>query len=800
MPPRHGPDWPLLAAIAGLAACSAALSLHAFSAIVARATTLFRDGLAISPSSLLPALGLTDALLAGATAILLLPPIWLEWRRRAISALLWRANPTEIWILLAILLLWLGHSFCFPGVLLAADSGSHIARFLEMSRGLQEGFIPQWTNYQYLGSPLLAFTGPLTYILGGLLTLAVGDAVVAVKVLATVVHFLTGVFYYAFLRTLGLSRSAALVASVGWTGSFGYLQMFLYRGLFPQLITVMLLPLLFLSAEHLMRRPRTRAGDWLLFAMTTAALIVNHQPHAPFAAIYLALFGGISLLLGRWRWAGIVPIATAGVTGVAMAAIAILPVLEGSAWVMMEPESGLALLRWPTAERLLRLVTWANTRSNWGSDYWAYLGIASVALAIFGAWTSPSGSATSHRRSIALAAGPCVLVGLVLYNPVVRDIMFLGFFIGILVALAIEGLMANRPSGHRIVLIALMVVLLDVASTAILPVARPDKEFLADAGRYLQQAAPNERTMGIGIQRDGWLLADTGPSAGVMSYFATPQRISGHHNMAATLVHNYSGTSVNMAERDLRGTGRLSPPVATLLAHFNVSRIVCADSVIMGCPAGFLDASPEGTLGRRILLPNASPVLFSRSLIALSPTEGMDKPAFWDPIFESEPMAPRVAAIAGFLRLYLDTARIDPVRHTARALPVRQPPSGTTNQSEDFDAVPALEHYAVSLTRVDLVITAGQSGFVQLAHPWYPGNEVHINGIVTTPLQGAISLMVLPLQAGRNHIVIEPRTTPMTRRAAWISGTALIGALGVAGLLAWRNRRRTASVGSVGTK
>jgi len=790
------PDWPVLLAIAGLAASSAAASLHAFTAIVARAASLARDGGPISPSSLLPALGLTDGLLAGLTAILLLAVVWLEWRRRAVSAMLWRANPTEMWVLLAVLLLWLGHSFCFPGVLLAADSGSHIARFLEMSRGFQAGFIPQWTNYQYLGSPLLAFTGPLTYILGGLLTLAVGDAVIAVKILATVVHFLTGLFYYAFLRTLGLSRSAALVASVGWTGSFAYLQMFLYRGLFPQLITVMLLPVLFLAAEHLMRRRRTGGGYWLLFALTTAALIVNHQPHAPFAAIYLALFGGISLLLGRWRWAGLVPMATAGLTGAAMAMIAILPVLEGAGWVMMEPDSGLALLRWPTTERLLRLVTWANTRSNWGSDYWAYLGIASVALAVFGAWTSLSGSATAHRRSIGLAVLPCVLLGLVLYNPVVRDIMFLGFFIGLLVALAIEGLLANRQAGHRIVLVALMLVLLDVASTAILPVARADKEFLAVAGRYLQSTAPNERGIEIGIQRDGSFQANTGPSAGVMSYFATPQRVSGHHNMAATLVHNYSGTSINLAERDLRWTGRLSTRTATLLAQLNVSRIVCTDPANMGCPETFQDASPEGPLGRRILVPDASPVLFSRSLIALSPPEGLDKPALWDPIFEFEPMAPRVAAIARFLHLYLDTAGIDPVRHTARALPVRQPPPGTTTDPADFEAVPVLEQYTVSLARVELVIAARQAGFVQLAHPWYPGNEVRINGTVTAPLQGAISLLVLPLDVGRNHIVIEPRTTPMTRLAAWISGTALAGALAVAGWLAWRNRRRPEHVAS----
>jgi hypothetical protein len=771
-----------LAIIAAAALCSAALSLHAGSHLVRRALALLAQGRPLAPRSLVPALGWIDAGLLLATLALVAVLIGLEWRRAALSRFLRTASRGQMLLLVAVLVAWLGHSFLFPGLLVAADSGSHIVRFFEVGLALRHGVVPQWTNYQYLGSPLLAFTGPLTYLTGGAIDALVGNAVLAAKLLLFGTHLATGLLFYAFLRRLSLSRPAAAVGAVGWTGSFGYLQLFLYRGLYPQALTILLMVVVFHAAEGLMRTRQLRPWDWLWFALGTGGLIVNHQPHAPFVALYLAIWGGVSLALGRWQWRSLAWLASAGSVGVLIAMVALLPVLEGADWVMMDPDSGFFRLHAPTAERLLRLVLWRDTRSNWGPDYWAYLGLVSVLLGAYGAWAGLR--RLPAARPLVLGALPCLALGLFLWNPVVRDIMFLGFFLGIMTAVGCAALPARGA------LLALTLVFLDTASTAILPIARPDKQFQVDAGRYLQQVAPTDRVVEVEFTYDGTWHAATGPEGRLDSYAAALPRVSGYHNMAATRVHNYATVIVNRAERELRASGRVTAATADLLAVLNVHRIVCFRPFAMGCPAGFRDATAEGPLGPVVPIPDASPVLFSPRLVPLLPPHGMDKPALWDPIFAMEPMPPRLRAISAFLDAWLAQARPDPATRIAQALPVRDPPAQPP-AADSGDWHPRLMHYALTLQTVSLTVAADRAGFVQLAHPWYPGTEVRVNGQVVQPMRGAFNLIVLPIGPGETVITLRPRITPATRLALALSGGGLLLALGgTVALFGLRARRR----------
>lgn len=207
--------------------------------------------------------------------------------------------------MLSALLVWLGIAYLFPGLMLAGDAGSHIARFHEVRLGLQSGVLSDWTNYDYLGSPLLGFTGPLVFVVGGAMDLLFRDANLTAKVYLLVCHLATGWLFYLFIRRLGLSRASALAGARSYGGSFAHLHLLIFRGALPQGITMAALILLFASAEGVMHRRATWRTDLLLFSLATAAILLNHQPHAVFAAVYLTLFGGLSLLLGRWRWSGL---------------------------------------------------------------------------------------------------------------------------------------------------------------------------------------------------------------------------------------------------------------------------------------------------------------------------------------------------------------------------------------------------------------------------------------------------------------------------------------------------------------
>ncbi len=783
-------------------------SLYSIGRLKDHAVALAAAGEPLSPAKLISVFGLGDAIIA---LVLFALALWLlrsEWRDRAITRLLREMSPWQSIVLLTAIVVWLGHCYAFSGVLLGGDTGSHIARFLEIRRGLDAGVLPQWTNYQYLGSPLLGFTGPLTYIVGGVIDTVVRNAVTTAKILLFSTHLLTGWLFYAYLRRLNFSALAAIVAATTFIGSFARLHLFLFKGVLPQGLTILFFVLVFYAAEGLMRRrlpdsptkSRYFDQDWLFFALGTAGLIVNHQPHAGFVAMYLALFGIANVAVGRWSLAGFFPLVTAGVVGVATSLFAVVPIIAESSWVMIAPENAFLRLKLPTLQRLGNLLIWSNVRTTWGIDYWAYLGIGLVVLALLGLWVGLRGRLGAYprnaeRRALALAILPCAILMFFAYNPVVRDVMFILFFASLLAAIGIEYLALSPRLGGRLVTLAFLVVLLDVSSTSIQPVARNDKQFMIDAGRYLERTAPGDRFIELTLDRDGSMATDIGPDAGPVSFYSTVSRIAGHHDMAATLVHNFAAASVELAEQELRAGGRLSNGTKSLLALFNVRRILCFGSFAIGCPASFADIVEEGPLGRIVRIDGAGPALFSRKLVELSPPGGLDKPMLSHEAFQKPSRDPVVTPLDQFLDQYLADAGLEPGSDIAQALPVRHLPSRMIG-SGAADAVlhATLQRYDVGLQTVAATVDIDQPCYLQLSHPWYPATEIRVDGHVVEPLEGSLNLFVIPLETSGMHTVeLRPVVTTIRAASTWVSLFFLALTLVLPLLTAMRRSRATAS-------
>jgi hypothetical protein len=457
---------------------------------------------------------------------------------------------------------------------------------------------------------------------------------------------------------------------------------------------------------------------------------------------------------------------------------------------MIDPEGGLFRFHLPTLERLGHLVIWRDTRTTYGIDYWAYLGIVLVGLAIVGGWVALRGRLGPERRRLAWAVAPGLGACFVLYNPVVRDVMYIVFFVGILAALGLEWLAVAVRPGSRLLLITATVLLIDVASTSVQPVARSDKQFLIDAGLYLARIAPDERIAEIDLGSDGSPAVNVGPGSGPLSAYATVQRIAGHHNMAATHVHNYAVTILEMMERDLRRDRRVAEPTLSLLRLLNVTRIICFTATAVGCPDSYAQAAAEGPLGRVVHVADGSPVVFSRHLVALAPPPGFDKPMLWAEDYENVPANPVVQRIEDYLGRYLQEAGIVWSSRMAAALPVRSvAPVGQSNDSDDAAWHAALSRYAVSLQGETMRIEASGPGYAQLTHPWYPASVVRINGRTVTPFEGAFDLLVVPLETGVNDIDVEPMTTPLRLYSAAASAAMLLFAGLVAAFLALAEKR-----------
>lgn len=338
--PSRLSNWQFVLVVLAVVLTATALSIHTVGHVARRAEDLAAAGQRITPGGLLSALDGMDALLAVTVAGCVVL-VWMERRRRIASQFLATASQAQYLALLTILLVWLGQGYLFPGLLLGGDTGGHVARFLEFREAFASGAFPAWTNYQYLGSPLFGFTGPLTYLVGGALDLLIRDPVVTAKVLLFTLHIAAGLAFYWLLLRTDISRVAALTASLGFACCFAHIRLFLYPGVFPQAFTILFLVLLFAAAEGLMRSAYCRTLDWFLFAVATAGLIVNHQPHALFVALYLGVFGMGRVISGQWRWRALPRLATAGLVGVGMSLCAVIPVIAEADWVMIVPENAL---------------------------------------------------------------------------------------------------------------------------------------------------------------------------------------------------------------------------------------------------------------------------------------------------------------------------------------------------------------------------------------------------------------------------------------------------------------------------
>jgi hypothetical protein len=712
--------------------------------------------------------------------------VWLEITRGAFSLLLNDATVTEAFVVLTLFLVWTGHSYGFPGVLLAGDTATHISRFLEVKIGIQNGVLPAWTNYQYMGAPLLWFTGPLIYVLGGALSFVLGDPTRAAKVLLFSMHMAAGYLFYALLLRIGRGRMAALITSVCFSGCFAIQHLFFYRGVFPQSLTLVFVALLFFAADGLLR---DRGRPWLNalgFSWATAGLTINHQPHALFAAAYLLIFTVAALWSGWWSPRSLPTLVIAGCLGVITSTLAVLPTIAEADWVMIEPGEQPFHLHIPTPARLLHLVLWRDTRTTWGIDYWAYLGLGLLIGLAVGLLALHRGHIRGSERSFVIPSSICLLVCFFLYNPVVRDILYLVFFTGLIAASGFDWLLKSLPVRRGMILALFALIACDVMSTSVLPVARTDKGFLIEAGQRLIDNSPNSRVIQVELEPGSQLTTDMGPDNYATSFGAPVLRLAGNHNMAATDVHNFAVTLIKQVETELRSMDHLQPETEELLAAFNTSSIICNSPIANGCPESFGVLAYDSVLGSFIHIQNATPIIFSRHLARQVVDVSLEKPMLWEPDFYVTPPATKIRRIQEQLTAWREAEQLDMPHRQAEYIAVRDLPPQIADEPTVGAWHPVLESYDTGLEKTTFHVRSDAPGYAQLSHPWYPGILVFVNGVAVKPLRGSLDFLVVKIPAGDTTIELRPELT----RIEWLSLLiSLVGLTATLSYTCWLARR-----------
>lgn len=772
------PSWPLyLAATVPLLLLAAALFVLdplKYRLIQASITGSGLTAAAISAAvDLAPRWLIFGALLLVAVTVL----VWQEMRTSAFTNALKRPGGMAFWVFATSLLLWFAQAYLYPGLLLGGDTGAHLVRIIHFGRGLTEGRVLFWNNNFYMGAPFLQFYPPLFFWLGGGFYALLGSPEWAPKLYLLCLHLLGAVFFFRFVRLLGVNHVAALIGTLGYAGAWAHSHLILYQGVLPQALTMALLPALFLAAESLITGARRPGLAWLGLALASAGLMATHQPHALFAGLYLAGYVGLRAVGQPQALRLLLLAGFAGAAGVLASLFAVLPYLAEQDWVMASAGGGFFQWEWPDLDYFRRLLVWSNQHTSAASQSAAYLGLTIVILAI----TSLLSAVSPRRRpglDISLILTVALLLSLGWRGGLVRDVIFTLLFVSVLAAIGVHWVLERFSWRGSLGTILLLLVLVDLGPTAIQPLARTDKAYLIVAGDYLAALQPPERVV-VTSKRfseaaTSPITVDIGPGASPLQY-APVQTVSGPHNHAATPVHNFAATILMRAQRDLALSGTVSESTKSLLAMLNVGRIVNDTGHSMGFPPEVAPADEEGPLGRALRIPNATPIVFSTTLAAMSPTPDIERPLLWHESFDGW-RDPRVVGANAFLDLAIAAMDYRPENRSAAALLVRQLPEAD-NLGADYvePAAPAIiREYTVSPDRVSLVVVAPAAGFVQLSHPWYPTLQVLHNGKRVEALQGAFNLMVLPALSGENRYEIVPLRSNLRRATGWFSLLVLI--------------------------
>jgi len=708
---------------------------------------------------------------------------WRESKRGELSSLLLQAKPKHIALLLAALLIWFGHAYLIPGYLLGGDIGSHVARTAHVRMGLEQGHFIFWDNYFYIGSPFLQFTGPFYFWLTGGLDLIFRNANFTTKLSLLALHIAGGAFFYRFLTECGLKRFAALIGAVAYSGAFAHIHLILWKGALPQSLTLCLLPLAFLLAEQSLRATPRFGSAWAGLTIVNALLFINHQATGMMAGIFLSVYIGAGFLLGRWPWPRLGPLILSGILSLSISLFAILPILMERQWVMMYQEPELLVWATPTLEYLKKLLVWSNTYAGAKAGSAAYLGLTVVVLGLLGAWQAFSKSREPAIRNFARLILIVALLSLGLRGAHVRDIIFTLFATAALAAVAVHALIEFLPQ-TRLPAILLALLLLDIGTTAIQPLARTDKAYFDTGAFYLLDTAPTQRIL-MTNSRAGELSASIGPGGPPLHYFPVQQLI-GAHSLTATLAHNYVAAIIKMAEHDLQNNQALSKDTESLLDMLNVGRIINDKGAGFGLPASIHNAIPDGPLGLVIKPAHPFPLVFSRNLTEQKEEVGLGKPLVWNEDLSVQPSAQGTRLFAS-MRQQLTRMAFDPVTHSA--LTILTHPGKKPDWVKSLTATePAgwhgnITNYQVSLDRIRLTVDSRLDGYVQIGHPWYPYLKTSWNGKPIESQRSQMNLMVLPVRSGVNDYLVTAERSSTRIISGWFSFIALclVMAIAVAG-------------------
>jgi hypothetical protein len=825
---RIAQDW----AVKGAAAATTAffVTLTAFSLL-----TLDRLKYAIHANSLHPSViaglvhGLDIALIA-AVALSFVAMCLVEWHSLGMRRLASAEQPIGLLLAAGGALVWFGHCILAPGLIVTGDAGTHVGRVNHLALALMDGDSLFWDNWFFGGSTLLQFTGPVFHWFAAGIQLLTHDPTWAIKYACFVVRLLQGLFMYLLARRFGLTRPVAVITALFYAGSFFVTNMEIVRSSFPQFINFAAMPAVLFFIEGVLTGPAVIGASTFGLALSAIVFVGCHQPTALVFALLMVAYLAVRLAMLGWPRKPLGGLSLAAVGATAGSAFFLVPFAqERSMTADNFATDSLVSIAWPSRAFLGNILIWGRT--GLGAEYSTYFGLVMVGCAVAGGVYllvqmaerrtvrirgsalrnhEPEGFHFSGHAENVLAnrqarrkSGFAALYGLFValsvgstfvHGAYVRHYTITFFFLCMAAGLGLQ-IVSVIFQGRQWAMLALFVLLAaDLGPAAIQPWTRADAEPVADAGKYIAARFPDRRIMEVGDE-NGRPVVSVDPNLTPLTA-ARVQILAGLHKQDATPAHNPFAATMKLAEDDMRNGG-LGPSSQAMLASLNVGLVVGVGYRSVGLQLDIAGMSADPVLGWVISIPEATPILASSRLETMPRPDSFDAAPFWNIAFEQRrPDAVRAKAAVMEINRAM---RLDPARRQAGSfilsrIPPGQEWSGTSGGNEPPRI--ALLNYSVGAAIVRLAVEADRPGFLRLAHPLTPSARIERNGQTVMAVPDVEGLIVMPLLAGRNDIVVSEYPSSLRQACFWITAIVTAGllmAMALSSLMSRGGRRHPAS-------
>ncbi len=211
------------------------------------------------------------------------------------------------------------------GTLISHSSPQNLTWATQFSEQFRAGVLyPRWMpdSFEGLGSPAFYFYPPMPFWLDAVVSVVTANLMSVpyrLAVTSVLILFASGLAMHAWLKAQDMSATVALYGALAWMAAPYHLLDYYMRGAWAEFTAFVFLPLVLLT----LRRPA-------LLALAYAGLVLSHLPTALLVSV--TVLPAYVLLRGPSP-AELVRMIAGGVTGIALAAIYLLPAMTLQGWI-----------------------------------------------------------------------------------------------------------------------------------------------------------------------------------------------------------------------------------------------------------------------------------------------------------------------------------------------------------------------------------------------------------------------------------------------------------------------------------